>query len=122
MRGLSEVFGSEFLRARVPGGWSGVRSQPCLPDSLPLTFTGKVLDGHVLDRNLLEEKGLLASGVPADDAALPQPPSKPGHVAVAVERVRQEVSEGERASEWSSSTLTLAQSLGSTPVAQVCSL
>lgn len=76
-----------------------------------------------MDRNLLEEKGLLTSGVPAYDAAFPQPPAEPGHVTVAVERVRQEVSGGGgRASEWSSSTLILAQSLGSTPVAQACSL
>lgn len=103
IRRLSEAFGAEFLRARVPGGQSGVRglsSPPCLPGSLPLTVTGKVLDGHVLDRNLLEEKGLLASGVPADDTALPQPAAEPGHVAIAVERVRQEVSEEERASDW----------------------
>lgn len=105
--------------------WSRRSQQPALPsDSLPLTVAGKVLDGHVLDRNLLEEKGLLASGVPADDATLPQPPAEPGHVAVAVERVRQEVSEGERAcaSERLLSTLTLTQSLGSIPVAQACSL
>lgn len=95
----SEAFGAELLRACVPGGRSGVRglsSLPCLPCPLPLTFTGEVLDGHILDRNLLEEKGLLTSGVPAYDAAFPQPPAEPGHVTVAVERVRQEVSEGER--------------------------
>lgn len=48
-----------------------------------------------MDGNLFEEKGLLASGVPTDDAAFPQPPAEPGQVAVAVERVRQEISEGE---------------------------
>lgn len=113
-RRLSEASGAEFLRACVPGGQGGVRglsSLPRLPDSIPLTVAGKVLDGHVLDGNLLEEKGLLASGVPADDAAFPQPAAEPRHVAVAVERVRQEVSEGERASKWSLPTLTLAQSL-----------
>lgn len=77
----------------------GLCSLPCLPSSFPLTVAGEVLDGHILDGNLLEEKGLLASGVPTDNAALPQPPAKPGQVAVAVERVRQEVSEGERSSE-----------------------
>lgn len=48
-----------------------------------------------MDGNLLEEKGPLASGVPTDDAAFSQPPAEPGQVAVAVERVGQEISEGE---------------------------
>lgn len=81
-----------FLQRTV----SGV-SAACLafPISRPLTFAGEVLDGHVLDGNLLEEKGLLASGVPTNDAAFPQPPAEPGQVTIAVERVGQEISEGE---------------------------
>lgn len=71
-----------------------------------------------MDGNFLEEKGLLASGVPTNDAAFPQPPAEPGQVAVAVERVGQEISEGEIAPEWSLSIWTLAESLRSPPVAQ----
>lgn len=65
---------------------------PLCPAPSLLTFTGKVLDGHILDGDLLEEEWLLAPGVPAHDPPLPQPLAEPGQVAVAVERVGQEVS------------------------------
>lgn len=62
-----------------------------VPNNHLTVFAGKVLDGYVLDGDLLQEVGALAAGVAGDDALPPQPVAQPGQVAVAVEGVGQEV-------------------------------
>lgn len=53
----------------------------------------EVLNGHVLDGDLLEEVGFLTARVARDDSFLPEPLAQPRQVAVTVERIGQEVSE-----------------------------
>lgn len=54
-------------------------------------IAGEILDGDVLNGNLLQEIWILAAGVARDDALPPQPVAQPGQVAVTVEGVGQEV-------------------------------
>lgn len=51
---------------------------------------------HVLQRDLPQEGGALAAGVPGHDAAAPKPRPKPGQAAVAVERISQKVPDGQK--------------------------
>lgn len=56
----------------------------------------EVLNGHVLDGDLLEEVGFLTARVARDDSFLPEPLAQPRQVAVTVERIGQEISKHHR--------------------------
>ena len=59
-----------------------------------VTVTGEIRGGHVLDRDLLEEGGLLAARVATDHPSLLQPLAQPAEVAVTNVRVGQQVTAG----------------------------
>lgn len=60
-------------------------------------FTGKVLDGYVLDGDLLQEVRTLTAGVTRDDALSSQPVAQPRQVTVAVEGIGQKVAVKQKA-------------------------
>lgn len=57
----------------------------------PTVLTAEVRQGHILQRDLLQEAGTLAAGVTCHDLPAPQPIAEPGQAAVTVEGVGQEV-------------------------------
>lgn len=50
---------------------------------------------HVLQGDLSEEGGALAAGIPCHDAPAPKPRPEPGQTAVAVERIGQQIPDGQ---------------------------
>lgn len=60
----------------------------------PTVLTPEVRQGHVLQRDLLQETGPLAPRIPRHDLPAPQPVAQPGQPAVAIKGVGQQVAAG----------------------------
>lgn len=50
---------------------------------------------YVLQGDLSEEGGALAAGIPRHDASAPKPRPEPGQAAVTVERIGQQIPDGQ---------------------------
>lgn len=69
----------------------------------PTILTAEVRQGHILQRDLLQEARPLAARVPRHDLPAAQPIAQPGQPAVAVEGVGQQVAVGVAESAFSES-------------------